>query len=55
MVKNIHRAITMHIKGSVHINMSGSPDNFTYIYANIHPDNATKLIKFETLTSEKEA
>ncbi len=53
MVKNIHRVLNMRIKCGIQINLSGNPEDFTYLYLNLHPDNATKVVKYEELTSEK--
>lgn len=52
MVKNLHRTYTMRVKCGIQINLSGNPNDFNYIYLNVHPDNATKLIQFETLEKE---
>jgi hypothetical protein len=53
MFNNIHRSIRMNIKGAIRINLSGNPNDFKYVYLEIEPDNATKIIKYESLNSEK--
>ena len=50
MVKNIYRSKQMRIKGGIQINLSGDPDDYNFFYTNIHPDNATKIVKFENLS-----
>lgn len=54
MFRNIHRAICMNIKAGIEIDLSGNKDNFSYVYTKIHPDNATKLVKYEDLRTESE-
>jgi len=48
MFKGIHRSIQMNIRGAIRINLSGNPSDFKYVYLEIEPDNATKIIKYES-------
>jgi len=53
MVRNIHRAYAMRVKCGVQINFSGGSD-FNYLYVNVHPDNATKLVRVEIFEEKDE-
>ena len=54
MIRNIHRSYTMRIKCGIQINLSGKLDDFSFVYLNVHPNNASKLIKLEMFPEKKE-
>ncbi len=55
MFMSIHHAIVIRAKCGIQINLSGNPKDFSYIYLNLHPEKANKIIEYEPITSEKTA